>query len=312
MGKSLEKIQSSIRSTLSENQFLSLATHGVRLGNQSLPYWEEDFDIYCLVPESQTLENIKVNPRVSFSVGNLESGKVLHGNGIAHIEEDATSPHINYWENHPGIPSLVRKGKIVKITPYRLEITDPKVGIHSRAMLEKGKSEWRVVESDPVSSQLSSGIVNRIRFWLAAARWVTFPLSGFSVAIGTALAFIHGFFRPGIFLLALVGGMRMLAHAGINLISDYYDFKKGVDTTEALSSHPGALVKELIEPERLLLAAFLAFLITMVIGTLLFVQVGWPVLLFGGVGLMGGYFYTGCPLSYKYRGLGELFISLLM
>jgi 1,4-dihydroxy-2-naphthoate octaprenyltransferase len=41
-------------------------------------------------------------------------------------------------------------------------------------------------------------------------------------------------------------------------------------------------------------------------------RVGVSVMLFGLVGLLGGYFYTSGTLAYKYVGLGEAFISVLM
>lgn len=308
MAVSLEEIQNSVQTILRENRILNLATHGIRIWNASLYYWNDGFDILCVVKESQTLENICSSPRVSFSINNSESKYSLQGNGIARIIEDTEEHCLLSSIKTPQIHSFVRKysGKIVKISPYRFSVTDKEF----KAMIEKRKLEWKIVESAPVSSALPAGIVNQLRFWLKAARAVSFPLSVLPVCLGTALAFVEGAFNPWFFLLALLGGV--LVHAGANLISDYYDFKKGVDTTDALSSHPGALVNERIEPERILIAAFLTFLAATLVGALLLIIVGLPVLFFGIVGLMGGYFYTGGSISYKYKGLGELFITFLM
>ena len=116
--------------------------------------------------------------------------------------------------------------------------------------------------------------------------------------------------RSSELLPVLLGGVS--AHAGINLISDFNDFRKGVDTTDALSTHPGALVYELVRPESILAAAMLMFLVASQAGAFLLVRAGPAVIVFEGVGFLGGYFYTGGFLAYKYRGLGELFIALLM
>jgi 1,4-dihydroxy-2-naphthoate octaprenyltransferase len=104
----------------------------------------------------------------------------------------------------------------------------------------------------------------------------------------------------------------MAAHAATNLISDYFDFVNGVDTTNALSSHTGVLVDELIAPDRILMAAMTCFLLTAFCGGILVAQIGWPVLIFGVAGILGGFSYTGGPFAWKYFGLGELSTGLLM
>ena len=123
-------------------------------------------------------------------------------------------------------------------------------------------------------------------------------------------AIFRGTFDVWLFLATFFGGV--LAHLGINLISDYYDFKKGIDTTDALSSHAGVLVNESVEPEKLLVAGLICLVIVAFCGGAILAAVGWPLVVFGLAGLIGGYSYTGGPFSYKYKALGELMISLLM
>jgi 1,4-dihydroxy-2-naphthoate polyprenyltransferase len=128
--------------------------------------------------------------------------------------------------------------------------------------------------------------------------------------VGASAAFLYGHFNWLFLVLALIG--TVLAHAGANAAADYFDFKKGVDLSGALSSHLGALARERVEPEMILLAALACFLITVVIGLILVLMVGWPLLLFGLAGLLGAFFYTGRPVSYKYRAMGELWLGILM
>ena len=53
-------------------------------------------------------------------------------------------------------------------------------------------------------------------------------------------------------------------------------------------------------------------MITALIGLILVYLVGWLLLLFGLGGLLGAFFYTGRPVSYKYRAMGELILGILM
>ena len=157
--------------------------------------------------------------------------------------------------------------------------------------------------------QWSPPDTRKFAFWYQAFRMVTLPLSALPVLIGGAGAFALGQVNILLLALALVGAVA--AHAGANAIADYYDFKNGVDLSKALSSHLGALAQERVEPEVVLMASFVCFLITAVVGLVLVQTVGWGLLWFGGAGLLGAFFYTGRPISYKYRALGELMLGIM-
>jgi 1,4-dihydroxy-2-naphthoate octaprenyltransferase len=62
----------------------------------------------------------------------------------------------------------------------------------------------------------------------------------------------------------------------------------------------------------ILLAAFGCFMVTAISGMVLLQVTGWKLLLFGLAGLLGAFFYTGRPISYKYRALGELMLGILV
>src|SRR2546427_9697694 len=47
-------------------------------------------------------------------------------------------------------------------------------------------------------------------------------------------------------------------------------------------------------------------------GIFLLIQRGWPIVLLGLIGFIGGYFYTAPPFQYKYRGLCLPLVFLLM
>jgi 1,4-dihydroxy-2-naphthoate octaprenyltransferase len=95
------------------------------------------------------------------------------------------------------------------------------------------------------------------------------------------------------------------------LVSEYFDFRKGVDRPETFGSSR-VLVDGLLTPRQVLLGGLAAFAATAAIG-LVFVAVhGWPILLLGLIGIAGGFFYTGTPVAFKYLGLGDLYVFLLM
>jgi 1,4-dihydroxy-2-naphthoate octaprenyltransferase len=234
-------------------------------------------------PHGFSSKNLKKRVRITFSTGPDKNGMEVCGDAIGRIIEGPD-------------------GASIVITPYRLKLFDASDSQENKPVLERRLNKW--------CFQRTTGALQGIKFWLRAMRAVSFPLSFFPIAIGSGLACIDGLFAWPVFSLALLGGMA--AHAATNLISDYFDFVNGVDTTNALSSHTGVLVDELVAPERILIAAMSCFLLTAFTGGMLVMHVGWPVLLFGLAGIVGGFLYTGGPFAWKYTGLGELSTGFLM
>jgi len=286
-----ERAHAQARRILGSHRHLNLATQGMRIWCEVASFRLEGEDLLCTLREgSRSLTNVRVNPRVSFSIGGPNHGGTVRGSGIA--------------RQVPG------NGAAVSVSPYRLEIDGSAPGSPAgRAIVKKGR-DWRVEDEAGPSLRSHAGFSGRLRFWLKATRAVSFPLSILPVALGTVLAVMQGAFDPLVFILSLVGGVA--AHAGANLVSDYNDFRKGIDTPDALSSHPGALVDESLPPERILAASFVISMLAVAAGTVLAVKVGYAILLIGAVGLLGGILYTSGSFAYKYRGLGELFIFFLM
>jgi 1,4-dihydroxy-2-naphthoate octaprenyltransferase len=116
-------------------------------------------------------------------------------------------------------------------------------------------------------------------------------------------------FYPFYFLLVLVGVVAN--HIALNMADDYFDFKHAVDHLTSEEKNPysggsGTLSSGLIRPPALFKAFVLCFALTVTIGLYLTILRGFPVLLFGLLGVFCSVFYTAPPISFSHHGLGEL------
>jgi 1,4-dihydroxy-2-naphthoate octaprenyltransferase len=92
----------------------------------------------------------------------------------------------------------------------------------------------------------------------------------------------------------------LLLHAGTNLISDGFDFLRGLDRVPHPAS--GAVVRGWLTPEAVVRGGLLCMTAGVLIGLGLVWSVGPVLLVIGGIGFCCALFYT----SLKYLGLGEL------
>jgi 1,4-dihydroxy-2-naphthoate octaprenyltransferase len=145
--------------------------------------------------------------------------------------------------------------------------------------------------------------------WTEILRPFSFTGTLIPIAVGGALAGLDGLFAPWLFLLALLGGLGL--QVGTNVINEIYDVRRGTDNiTSPRASH--AILKGIVPEREAFAIAFSGFGIAVIVGIALFLTRGWPVLVIGGLGLLGGYFYTAPPFEYKYRALGLPLVFLQM
>ncbi|MCL2437986.1 MAG: prenyltransferase [Coriobacteriia bacterium] len=148
---------------------------------------------------------------------------------------------------------------------------------------------------------------------------IDFGISGLGILSGVTSAGILGI-AAGI-LTGIIGLAGVIfAHAGMNLLDDYFDMKKGaVERREELldggfrarlgkCSYLKSGEVTLDDTKR----AALTFLgLALSLGAVTFALRGWEVLIFAGITLVLGVFYAGPPLRLSYRGFGELVIGFL-
>ncbi|MDY6905717.1 MAG: 1,4-dihydroxy-2-naphthoate octaprenyltransferase [Thermodesulfobacteriota bacterium] len=149
------------------------------------------------------------------------------------------------------------------------------------------------------------------RNWFLASRPWSFIMTAISVGVGGTVAAIDGPFLWGWFLVSLVGAVFL--HAATNLINDYYDLLKGLDTVEAATAQyrPHPMVEGKLQPEHVQIVAYVLFGVGAIMGLWLVAARGWPILPLGVIGILAGLTYTAPPLNYKYAALGELSVFLM-
>ena len=140
--------------------------------------------------------------------------------------------------------------------------------------------------------------------WLAGARPRTLPAALAPVLVGTGAAAALDGFRPLPAALALVVALAL--QVAVNYANDYSDGRRGTDAERV---GPMRLVGSgAATPRQVLLAAGLAFGVAALAGLALAALCSWWLLAVGAVCIAAAWTYTGGPLPYGYRALGEVFV----
>ena len=137
----------------------------------------------------------------------------------------------------------------------------------------------------------------------------SFTASVLPVSVGGAIALGQGRMHWPLFAAALLGALGL--HIGTNVINEIYDVRHGIDsiTSPRMSM---AILKGRISERDAFVVAWSGFTLALLMGIFLVLHRGWPIVLLGLIGFIGGYFYTAPPFQYKYRALGLPLVFLLM
>ncbi len=153
-------------------------------------------------------------------------------------------------------------------------------------------------------------LLNRLGVYLKLARPFSFTASIVPVLLGAALASYY--FDPLRWeLFPLVLFAAVILHAAINVINDYSDFKKGVDKKEGFGSSR-VLVEGRLRPKEALIFGIALLLVASVPAWILIAIRGLPLLALVMAGFLGGLFYTAPRFGYKYIGIGDFMVFILM
>jgi 1,4-dihydroxy-2-naphthoate octaprenyltransferase len=153
------------------------------------------------------------------------------------------------------------------------------------------------------------GIGRRLGGAWEVVRPFSFTASVLPVSVGGAIALSQGRMHWPLFIAALLGALGL--HIGTNVINEIYDVRHGIDsiTSPRMSM---AILKGRIAERDAFVVAWSGFILALLMGIFLLLQRGWPIVLLGLIGFIGGYFYTAPPFQYKYRALGLPLVFILM
>ncbi|HYY45711.1 MAG TPA: LLM class flavin-dependent oxidoreductase [Candidatus Angelobacter sp.] len=166
-------------------------------------------------------------------------------------------------------------------------------------------------QTAPAQARDSAGtqLVRRARGAWEIMRPFAFTASVLPVSVGGAVALGQGRMHWLLFVAALIGALGL--HIGTNVVNEIYDVRHGIDaiTSPRMSM---AILKGRITERGAFVVAWTGFAIALLMGIFLTINRGWPIVLLGLIGFLGGYFYTAPPFQYKYRALGLPLVFVLM
>ena len=143
--------------------------------------------------------------------------------------------------------------------------------------------------------------------WWAAARPRTLWAAVAPVLVGTGLAVGDRVFRPDAAAAALLGALAIQIAA--NFANDASDAKRGADSPDRVGP-PRAVASGALPEGRIWYGVWIMFGLAAIAGVYLTAVAGWAILALGAACVLAALAYTGGPLPYGYRGLGEAFVFL--
>lgn len=102
-----------------------------------------------------------------------------------------------------------------------------------------------------------------------------------------------------------------LMQIGANMLNEYYDFVKGLDTEESLGIG-GIIVSGHVAPKTVQRWAIALYLLALLLGLLLVVFRDPWLLLMGLLAILAGFLYAGGPVPISATPFGEIFVFLIM
>ncbi len=155
------------------------------------------------------------------------------------------------------------------------------------------------------------GPVEWLQVWWDGVRPAYLPLSLAPVVVGSALAWAHTIAQKPPFgqfhilhFLALLIAVAFIQF-GAQLVNDYYDYLRGIDTSNTLG--PGGLIQQsVVRPATVLTVGLFLLAIGGLFGLVVALNAGLLAIVFILVGLLCAFFYSATSHSLSSLMLGEL------
>ncbi|BCL81899.1 1,4-dihydroxy-2-naphthoate octaprenyltransferase [Ktedonobacteria bacterium brp13] len=185
---------------------------------------------------------------------------------------------------------------------------EPEVSVHSVASMRETSIHAPLVAQP---AEYRRGLGEWVDIWRDGMRLKYVPLSLLPVLLGTALAWMQAVLRQHhlvqLNILHFVGIIIavILMQVGANLINDYYDHQRGIDTSNALG--PGGLIQQgFARPLNILIPGLVLLGLGTVIGLIFAIAGGILACLAVIVIALLGYFFSGSKWPLSSLGLSEL------
>ena len=117
------------------------------------------------------------------------------------------------------------------------------------------------------------------------------------------------------FVLALILlAISVLMQSAVNVLNDYFDYKKGTDSVDNSSedAFDAVLVYHHINPRSVLIYAILLLVLAGVLGIYLVFLTGWPLLVIGLIGALAVVLYSAGNTPISYLPIGEVVSGVVM
>jgi 1,4-dihydroxy-2-naphthoate polyprenyltransferase len=205
----------------------------------------------------------------------------------------------------------VQSGKVPVVhsgMPQTVSELQPKNSTYPVVSRHSAMQPLPLVEQ-PLESERSLGAW--LSIWWEGIRPTYLALSFLPVVLGSVVAWTQsislktprGNFQPIKFVFILIA--VLLLQIGAHLINDFYDYLIGIDTNNSLG--PGGLIQQgIVKPVRVLVVGLVALGLGALLGTLVAISVGWFIVVFGLIGVLAAYFYSGKPKGLALLALGEI------
>jgi 1,4-dihydroxy-2-naphthoate octaprenyltransferase len=148
-----------------------------------------------------------------------------------------------------------------------------------------------------------------ITIWMRAIRIRFMLASVIAVASGISIAFWkHGVFNLTYAALTFAGVVCL--HASVDLLNDYWDYKRGTDIIAKrtkFSGGTGVLPDNLLKPKMVYAAAVIFLIVGVLTGTYFVIIRGIAIAIILGFAIVSILFYS---ISIVNSGLGELFVAI--
>lgn len=148
-----------------------------------------------------------------------------------------------------------------------------------------------------------------ISVWLRVIRIKFLLASVIAVSLGLAMSYWHTGRMDVMHSVLTMAGVISL-HASVDLLNDFWDYKRGIDTITKrtkFSGGTGVLPEGLLKPSHVYIAG-IAFLILGSLAGLYFIVIyGWIIAVILGFAILSIYFYSTKIVD---SGLGEIFVGI--